>query len=1049
MDTGASATALPTALAQKLNLKISPSKADVRSAGNYALKVTGVAKVRLEMDNRVIEDLVYVIKNLKRPLLGKPTIKKLELLHFIDSVEDESTGWSKEFPKLFTGLGCMQSEVKVTLDQTVTPFAQAVPRRVPAARKAPLLAELQRMEKMKVIEKVEEPTDWCSPVLVVPKKNGAIRVCIDFTRLNKAVKREYHPLPTTEETISELGKAKYFTKLDANSGYWQMRLSEESQKLTTFITPFGRFLCKRLPFGISSAPEIFQREMQKILLGVDNVVCQMDDILIYSETLDDHKTKVREVLAKLQAAGITLNKEKCQFSCTEVKFLGHLINEDGIQADPEKTSAIRDFATPTSQRQLRRFFGLVNYLGKFSAKLAQLTPNLRQLLGDKDWYWSTQLQQEFNDVKEEMLKSPTLASFDLNAETMISTDASSFGLGAAVLQKTDDGWKPIAYASRSMSPTEQRYAQIEKEALAMCWACEKFQYYLVGRQFIAETDHKPLVSVLGDKELALLPLRIQRFRLRMMAYSYTVCYTPGEKLVVADALSRAPLSSIGKYNDSAEKVLLNEMIESMPISSNRLDRIKASMLEDETGVTLLKYITEGWPRYDQCPENVKNYYTFRNELTEIEGIVFYNSRIYIPPLERAHVLADIHKGHQGEVKCIRRATELVWWPGMTKEIREIVKNCEICLENRRVPAEPLRATPLPERPWWRLATDVLEHNGTQYIVVVDYYSRYIDAKPITTADSQNIISYFSSLFSLLGVPGSLVSDNAAYFLSEAFKAFLAKWDITHITSAPRHSQSNGAAERAVQTVKGFLEKNVSLQNALLHYRDTPIANGYSPAQLLFNRQLNSIGIMRERFVNVNQVRKDEEEYRKKSTKWYAKRHRVQDRSDLQPLTQVRLQDPGQKPCSATVIASRGREVIIQKDNGNLLRRNRRMLTTKAPEYVTPSLPRLSVPGVLAPTCVQGVIAPTSVQGVIAPPNVSSVIAPPNVSSVIAPTSVQGVIAPAKVSSVIAPTRVQGVIAPPKVSSVIAQKSKPSEPVASQQKVTRSGRASRQPNRLNL
>ena len=238
--------------------------------------------------------------------------------------------------------------------------------------------------------------------------------------------------------------------------------------------------------------------------------------------------------------------------------------------------------------------------------------------------------------------------------------------------------------------------------------------------------------------------------------------------------------------------------------------------------------------------------------------MFYNSRIYIPPLERAHVLADVHKGHQGEVKCIRRATELVWWPGMTKEIRERVKNCEICLENRRVPAEPLRATPLPERPWWRLATDVLEHNGTQYIVVVDYYSRYIDAKPLAAADSQNLISYFSSLFSLLGVPGSLVSDNAAYFLSEAFKAFLAKWDITHITSAPRHSQSNGAAERAVQTVKGFLEKNVSLQNALLHYIDTPIANGYSPAQLLFNRQLNSIGILRERFVNVNQVRKDEE-----------------------------------------------------------------------------------------------------------------------------------------------------------------------------------------------
>ena len=1035
-------------------MKLSPSSADVRSAGNYALKVKGVSKVKLVLEDKVVEEWVYVIKNLKRPLLGKPTIKKLKLLEFIESVEDESPGWVKEFPRLFSGLGCMPSEVKVTLDPSVTPFAQAVPRRVPAARKAPLLAELQRMEKMGVIVKVEQPTDWCAPVLVVPKKNNAIRVCIDFTKLNRAVKREYHPLPTTEETISELGKAKYFSKLDANSGYWQMKLSEDSQKLTTFITPFGRFMCKRLPFGISSAPEIFQREMQKILVGVDSVVCQMDDILIYSESQEEHEAKVREVLTKLQNAGVTLNKDKCQFNCSEVKFLGHLINENGIQADPEKTSAIRDFAVPTCQSQLRRFFGLVNYLGKFSAKLAQLTPNLRKLLGDTDWYWSPELQQEFIDVKEEMLKAPTLASFDLEAETMISTDASSFGLGAAVLQKTAEGWKPIAYASRSMTPTEQRYAQIEKEALAMCWACEKFQYYLVGRHFTAETDHKPLLSVLGDKELALLPLRIQRFRLRMMAFSYSVHYTPGEKLVLADALSRAPMSSVGNYSDSADSVLLNEMIDAIPISYNRMERIKTSILEDEIGMCLMKYITEGWPNYQKCSDVVKNFFTFKEELTEVNGIIFYNNRVYIPPLERAQVLKDIHKGHQGEVKCVRRAVEIVWWPGMTKEIREIVKNCAICSEVRKVPVEPLQTTPFPERPWWRLATDVLEYEGKTYMVVVDYFSRYIDARQLETADSQNVINYLLELFCLIGVPNTLVSDNAPYYVSDQFKKFLATWDISHVTSSPRYSQSNGAAERAVQTVKSFLEKKIPLPNALLHYRDTPISNGYSPAQLLFNRPLNSIGMLRERSVNVNQLKQKEEVYRAKHTRWYGNRHRVQENSNLPLLTRVRLQDPGQKPTSGTIIATKGREVIIQKDNGNLLRRNRRMVTAKAPEFVTPTVAQSPVSGVLAPSSqVSGVLAPTQVSGVLASSSqVSGVLAPSSqVSGVLAPSSqVSGVLAPTQVSGVLAPTKVQGVIASkvttsaPSVSRVVSQPS-----VTSNQRTTRSGRVSKQPVKLNL
>ena len=206
--------------------------------------------------------------------------------------------------------------------------------------------------------------------------------------MNKAVKREYHPLPTSDETLSVLGNAKVFSKLDANCGYWQIKLHKDLYLLTTFITLSGRYCCKRLPFGISSTPEIFKCEMQKTLVGLQGVVCQMDDILIYAENQQQHDYRLRQVLKRSSESGVTLNAEKCEFNKSEIKFLGHLISAAGIKADPEKTKAIKNFPTPNNRQELRRFFGIVNYLGKFSGSIAENSGKLRQLLGkDADWYW--------------------------------------------------------------------------------------------------------------------------------------------------------------------------------------------------------------------------------------------------------------------------------------------------------------------------------------------------------------------------------------------------------------------------------------------------------------------------------------------------------------------------------------------------------------------------------------------------------------------------------------------------------------------------------------
>ena len=925
VDTGAAVTAIPSNLKNHIG-NATRSNKKLKGAGNHELVVTGQAEVTLSAGTKRVVDTVYFVENLASPLLGKPAISKLGLIQFVGTVDsNERRDWKRQHPRLFRGLGAMDTQVRIVIDSGVEPFVQSVPRRVAAARKQPLKEELTRMEKLGVIEKIERPTEWCAPCIAVPKKNGKLRVCIDFTNLNKSVKREYHPLPTSEEALAELGQSRVFSKLDANCGYWQLRLHPDSRELTTFITPFGRYVCNRLPFGISSAPEIFQREMHKVLMGLEGVICQMDDILVHGKSKEEHYVRLEKVLAQLEKAGITLNEDKCEFEVTETKFIGHIIDHKGIRADPEKTRAIRDFPVPSNRRELKRFFGIVNYLGKFTPLLADRTHLLRQLLGKEcEWVWGEQQDAQFRQVKEILTTTPVLVPYSLTADTMLSADSSSYGLGAAILQKVHGEWKPVAYASRALTSTEQRYAQIEKEALAIAWACDKFNYYLAGRSFVVETDHKPLLAVLGSKELSKLPIRVQRFRLKMMAYTYSIVYTPGKHLVLADALSRSPVEEkvVTRGNMRDSNIVL-EILSDLPIATHRLSRIRAAILEDELGLLLSKYITQGWPEFKEIPEVAKSCYSFRDLLTYVDGIIFYNHRVFIPLLERNKVLEDIHKSHQGETKCIRRATEVVWWPGMTAAIRELVRGCSQCEKFCLKPREPLKTTPMPERPWWRLAMDLFQKDQKMYLLVIDYFSRFITVHELKdSSNSRAIVEILEELFCTLGVPNTIVSDNGPQFVSEEVRNFLRKWDIQHVTSSPRFPQSNGEAERAVRTVKELMNKNINLHAALCMYRDTPLANGYSPAQLLFGRSLNSMGIMPEGRIDLNKLRNKEELAREKQISWYDRRYSTRPRPNLEVSQPVVINEPSGNQVPATVIGTRGREVVARSQANRLFRRNR-------------------------------------------------------------------------------------------------------------------------------
>uniref|UniRef100_A0A8C7Z7B9 ribonuclease H n=1 Tax=Oryzias sinensis TaxID=183150 RepID=A0A8C7Z7B9_9TELE len=398
--------------------------------------------------------------------------------------------------------------------------------------------EIDRMEKMGVITKVEDPTEWCAGMVVVPKKSGAVRICVDFTNMNQAVRREKFILPSVEHTLGMLAGATVFSKLDANMGFWQVPLTEESAKYTTFITPFGRYYFNRLPFGIASAPEHFQKMMvTEVTSGLAGVLCHMDDILVWGKTQEEHDVRLHALLEKAQKAGITLNIDKCEFTCHKVRFLGHVISAAGVQPDPEKTSAVQKMGAPTNVSELRSFLGMVNQLGRFIPNLAEKDKVLRDLLSKKNhWYWGPEQQTAFERLKKELSSTPVLTLYDPNSVLKISADASSFGLGAVLLQKSNAEWAPVAYASGAMTATEQRYAQVEKEALTATWACERFSCFVLGRSFELETDHKPLVSLLGGKALDDLPPRIQRFIIRLMRYNYKISHVAGKNLWTADTL---------------------------------------------------------------------------------------------------------------------------------------------------------------------------------------------------------------------------------------------------------------------------------------------------------------------------------------------------------------------------------------------------------------------------------------------------------------------------------------------------------------------------------
>lgn len=523
-----------------------------------------------------------------------------------------------------------------------------------------------------------EPTQWVNALVVCEKpKTRKLRVCLHPRPLNKAIMRPYYPLPTLEDVTSKLAGAKYFSILDARSGYWAIKLSEESSLLTTFNTIFGRYCFLRLPFGIVSAQDEFQRRVDETYEGLRGVAGIVDDIVVFGKTKQELDSNLRAMLDRTRERGIWLNPFKCRICVPEVSYFGHQLTDNSLKPDPLKVRAIRDMSPPTSEAELKTVLGMVNYLVRFAPNLAEVCAPLRLLLRqDTEFKWDTIHENAFQKMKKIITAEPgpVLAYFDPEKEVTLQVDASKNGLGATIMQEG----RPIAYASKLLTSTEQNYAQIEKELYAVLYGCKRFHEYLYGRNITVESDHKPLETILR-KPLALAPPRLQHMMLALQKYSITLIHKPGKEIPLADTLSRKSMDEEDESLSEAMETQVHTVISTAPVSTDRLNNIKTETAQDEQLSKLKQVIRSGWPETrKQCHPLVSDYWNHRDEITEADGILLKGEKIIIPHKLGPHMLKCIHTGHFGVEKSKHRARDIMVWPGMGQQIEETVQQCDIC-----------------------------------------------------------------------------------------------------------------------------------------------------------------------------------------------------------------------------------------------------------------------------------------------------------------------------------------------------------------------------------
>ncbi|CAL1586203.1 unnamed protein product [Knipowitschia caucasica] len=915
------------------------------------LPVKGVFTCDVKIGKRATQAEFTVIAGQGVPLLGRQTATELGVLRVgvgVAAVTDVKTEVQGKYPKLFTGVGKLNTkQVRLHIDGNVEPVAQPL-RRVPFHLREAVDRKIEELLRMDIIEKVEGPTPWVNPVVVVPKaKDKDIRLCLDMRMANRAIIRGRYPIPTVDELLHDMNGSAVFSKLDLRWGYHQLELTEESRAITTFAVHSGTYRYKRLIFGVSSASEQYQYEVASALTGIEGVANISDDIIVHAPDHDTHRQRLHAVLERLEKCGLTLNGEKCQFEMDKLVFMGILLTEKGVGPTSERVRALEEAREPENASEVRSFLGLAGYSSRFIPQFATISEPLRRLTKKEvPFVFGPEQQVAFETLKLKLAEAGTLAYFHKDAPTKVIADAGPVGIGAVLIQEQQGAMVPICYVSRSLTDCETRYSQTEKEALALVWACERLHPYIYGKRFDLVTDHKALQVIYSPKSKPCA--RIERWVLRLQPYDFRVVHIAG-KFNIADPLSRLLGKSAKStpHHHGAEEYVRFVAVQATPraLTTREVERASA---EDKELDEVRKAIKTG--RFEKCSA----YGRIANELCTIGQLVLRGTRIVLPQSLRSRALILAHEGHLGMVGMKQHLRGKVWWPGMYMATEKYVKACDGCkLEARPDVPEPLRPTALPDGPWQDLATDLLGPlpTGHSILVVVDYYSRYYEYEIMRSTTAEKVIDSLENIFSRHGLPVSIRSDCGPQFLSTQFQDFCKENGIQHVKTTPKWAQANGEVERQNASImkririahaEGLdwqkeLRKYVTVYRSIEHS-----TTGRSPAELLFNRKL------RGKLPDISTPRidieaRDTDAENKGKYAEYADQRRGAKPSPVQVGDEVLLkQDKVNKFTTTfnhtphTVVSKNGNNVVVESPSGAQYSRNTTHVKVYTPAEQTTS-----------------------------------------------------------------------------------------------------------------